>query len=71
MSNGQNAVVNAGTLVVVNTTGSATGNGAVLLNGGTLTSGATGLISGSVLSGFGPHTQFLLVTFYPLALTEP
>jgi autotransporter-associated beta strand protein len=48
--------LNAGTLVVNNTTGSATGTGNVTLNGGVLASGITGLISGDVLAGTGSNT---------------
>jgi len=48
--------LNAGTLVVNNTTGSATGTANVTLNGGVLASGITGLISGDVLAGTGSNT---------------
>ena len=48
--------LNAGTLIVSNTSGSATGTGAVTLNGGILASGSTGSISGNVLAGAGSHT---------------
>ena len=50
-----NTTVSAGTLVVANTTGSATSGGNVILNGGTLASGLVGSISGSVLAGTGAH----------------
>ncbi|MGA2443220.1 MAG: autotransporter-associated beta strand repeat-containing protein, partial [Tepidisphaeraceae bacterium] len=46
----------AGTLIVNNTSGSATGTGNVTLNGGVLASGTTGSISGNVLAGTGSHT---------------
>ena len=48
--------VTAGTLIAANTSGSATGTGDVTLNGGILASGATGSISGNVLSGSAAHT---------------
>jgi autotransporter-associated beta strand protein len=48
--------LNAGTFVVNNTTGSATGTGNVILNGGILASGTTGFISGDVLVGSGSNT---------------
>jgi len=47
--------LSAGTLRAANTTGSATGTGTVTLNGGTLSSGSAGTISGAVLAGSGPH----------------
>ncbi len=47
--------LNAGTLVVANSAGSATGLGPVTLNGGTLASGLTGSIAGNVFAGSGPH----------------
>jgi autotransporter-associated beta strand protein len=48
--------VNAGSLIVSNTSGSATGTGAVTLNGGILASGTTGSISGNVIAGAASHT---------------
>ena len=49
--------MNAGTLVVANTAGSATGFGSVTLNGGTLAAGAAGgTIVGLVQAGSGQHT---------------
>ncbi len=47
--------VNAGTLRVANTSGSATGSGNVTLNAGTLASGPVGAISGNVMAGSGAH----------------
>ena len=46
--------LNAGTLTVCNTTGSATGSGPVTLNGGELASDP-GFITGTVIAGIGPH----------------
>jgi len=48
--------VNPTTLVVSNSSGSATGTGNVVLNSGVLASGAQGIISGSVLAGSGTST---------------
>ncbi len=48
--------VSNGTLVVANTSGSATGTGNVNLNGGVLASGAVGSISGNVIGGASPAT---------------
>jgi autotransporter-associated beta strand protein len=48
------ATLNAGTLLINNTTGSATGSGTVTLNGGTL--GGGGTIAGTVAGGTGAHT---------------
>ena len=46
----------AGTLILTNTAGSATGSGAVTLNGGTLGLGvSSGTITGLVQAGSGPH----------------
>jgi autotransporter-associated beta strand protein len=49
-----NTTISAGTLLVSNTSGSGTGTGNVLLNGGTL--GGTGFISGKVVAGTSAHT---------------
>jgi fibronectin-binding autotransporter adhesin len=52
-----NTTVNAGTLVVTNTSGSGTGSGNVIMNGGTLANGtAGGSVSGNVLAGTASHT---------------
>jgi fibronectin-binding autotransporter adhesin len=48
--------VHATTLVVSNSSGSATGTGNVVLNSGVLASGVQGIISGSVLAGSGSAT---------------
>ena len=48
--------LNAGGLIVNNTTGSATGAGNLTLNAGTLASGPMGSISGNVLAGTAAHT---------------
>ncbi len=54
---GGGTTVDAGVLEVANGKGSATGSGNVTLNGGTLTSAASGgSISGEVLPGSGPST---------------
>jgi autotransporter-associated beta strand protein len=50
--------VSAGTLVVANTTGSATGTGAVSVTGGTL--GGSGIIAGAVTMGTGSGTGAFL-----------
>jgi fibronectin-binding autotransporter adhesin len=49
-----NTVVSAGKLFVNNATGSGTGTGNVILNGGNL--GGSGIITGSVTAGSAPHT---------------
>ncbi len=51
-------MLNAGTLVVANSSGSATGGGTVTLNGGVLASlaGVTNSIGGAVVAGTGTHT---------------
>ena len=51
------ATVNAGTLLVTNTTGSATGPGPVAVEGGTL--GGTGIIAGAVTTGGGARPASL------------
>ncbi len=48
--------LNAGALLAENTTGSATGAGSVTLNGGTLGSSTTGIITGTVVGGSAAHT---------------
>jgi autotransporter-associated beta strand protein len=50
------SIVNSGTLVVANSTGSALGTGNVTMNGGVLASTTTGTIFGSVLPGSGTYT---------------
>src|SRR5262249_43945175 len=49
--------LSSGTLIVANTSGSATGTGDVTLNGGKLASsaGSGGFISGNVIAGAGSH----------------
>jgi autotransporter-associated beta strand protein len=55
----KSTVVSAGTLLVANSTGSATGTGAVMVNSGTL--GGGGIIAGSVTIGTGSGTGAFLV----------
>jgi autotransporter-associated beta strand protein len=51
----KNTTVTGGTLLVANTSGSATGTGDIVLDGGNLASGPVGSVAGNVTAGFHSH----------------